>query len=146
MEALTIGEVAKQTGIQTSAIRYYESVGILPRPQRLHGHRRYDASVFSRLSLIHIAQSAGFTITEIHRLFEGFDKDVPASARWQELALQKLVEVNALIEHAQAMKRLLEEELLKCACITLEECASHCDEKEDVDMPYPIPPLPAGSQ
>ena len=131
MEALTIGEVAKRADIQASAIRYYESVGILPRPQRLHGHRRYDASVLSRLSLIHVAQSAGFTITEIHRLFEGFDRDVPASARWQQLARQKLIEVNALIDHAQAMKRLLEEELLKCACMTLEECASHCNEQED---------------
>jgi MerR family redox-sensitive transcriptional activator SoxR len=131
METLTIGEVAKRAGIQTSAIRYYESVGVLPRPQRLHGHRRYDTGILSRLSLIHVAQSAGFTITEIHRLFDGFDKEVPASERWQELARQKLIEVNALIDHAQAMKRLLEEELLRCNCVTLEECAIHCDEKEN---------------
>lgn len=132
MEALTIGEVAKRAGIQTSAIRYYESVGILPRPQRLHGHRRYDVDVLSRLSLIRIAQSAGFTIAEIARLFDGFDKEVPASERWQELAHQKLIEVNALIDHAQAMKRLLEEELLRCNCETLDECAVRCNEKEDV--------------
>src|SRR5215469_16362418 len=120
MEALTIGEVAKQAGIQASAIRYYESVGILPRPQRMHGHRRYDTDVLSRLSLIRVAQSAGFTIAEIHRLFEGFDVEVPASERWQELASQKLIEVNALIAHAQDMKRLLEEGLLRCRCVTLE--------------------------
>ena len=143
MEALTIGEVAKQAGIQTSAIRYYESVGILPRTQRIHGHRRYDASILSRLTLIRVAQSAGFTIAEIHRLFDGFDIDVPASARWQELAHQKLIEVNALIDHAQAMKLLLEEGLLRCSCITLEECAVHCNEKEGV---APIPPSPAESQ
>src|SRR5436309_2525630 len=132
MEALTIGEVAKQAGIKASAIRYYESVGILPQPQRLHGHRRYDSGVLSRLTLIGVAQQAGFTIAEIHRLFEGFDGDVPASARWQELAHQKLIEVNALIAHAQDMKRLLEEGLLRCVCITLEECAVHFNEKEDV--------------
>jgi MerR family redox-sensitive transcriptional activator SoxR len=133
METLTIGEVAKQAGIQTSAIRYYESVGILPHPQRLHGHRRYDDSVLSRLTLIRIAQSAGFTIAEISRLFDGFDRDVPASVRWQELAHQKLIEVNAHIDHVQAMKRLLEEELLRCNCVTLEQCAVHCNEKEDAD-------------
>lgn len=132
METLTIGEVAKLAGIQASAIRYYESVGILPRPQRLNGHRRYDASVLSRLTLIRIAQSAGFTIAQISRLFDGFDRDVPASARWQQLAHQKLIEVNALIDHAQAMKRLLEEELLRCKCVTLEECAVHYNEKEDL--------------
>ena len=132
MEALTIGEVAKQAGIQTSAIRYYESVGILPRAQRIHGHRRYDAGILSRLTLIRLAQSAGFTIAEIHRLFDGFDIDVPASARWQELAHQKLIEVNALIAHAQDMKRLLEEGLLRCVCKTLDECAVHFHEKEDV--------------
>jgi MerR family redox-sensitive transcriptional activator SoxR len=132
METLAIGEVAKRAGIQASAIRYYESVGVLPHPQRIHGRRRYDDGVLSRLSLIHVAQSAGFTIAEISRLFDGFDKYVPASVRWQELAHQKLIEVNALIDHAQAMKRLLEEELLHCNCVTLEECAVHCNEKEGV--------------
>ncbi|MFL5703226.1 MAG: MerR family transcriptional regulator, partial [Ktedonobacteraceae bacterium] len=96
MEELTIGEVAQRAGIRSSAIRYYESVEVLPVPQRVNGRRRYDARVFERLAVIQMAQQAGFTVAEIRTLFNGFAADTPASARWQELARQKLVEVDAL--------------------------------------------------
>ncbi len=125
MEGLTIGEVAQRAGIRASAIRYYESVEILPAPRRINGHRRYDSRVFERLAIIQTAQQAGFTVSEIRTLFNGFTTEIPASVRWQELAGQKLVEVDALIHRAQAMKRLLEEGLLRCRCLTLDECA-HC--------------------
>jgi MerR family transcriptional regulator, redox-sensitive transcriptional activator SoxR len=123
MQELTIGEVAKQAGIRASAIRYYESVEVLPAPRRINGHRRYDSSVLERLAVIQIAQQAGFTVAEIRTLFNGFTPETPASARWEALAQQKLVEVDALIRRAQAMKQVLEEGLLRCRCLTLDECA-----------------------
>lgn len=123
MEELTISEVASRVRIRPSAIRYYESIGILPAPRRANGRRRYDASVLQRLAVIQLAQQAGFTVAEIGRLFYDFEADTPASERWQVLATQKLAEVEALIARAQGMKRLLEESLLKCRCLRLEECA-----------------------
>jgi MerR family redox-sensitive transcriptional activator SoxR len=125
MEELTIGEVAGQAGIRASAIRYYESVKVLPAPRRINGRRLYDSSVLDRLAVIQMAQQAGFTVSEIRTLFTGFAAETPASARWEALAQQKLVEVDALIRRAQAMKRVLEEELLRCRCLTLDECARH---------------------
>ncbi len=125
MEELTIGAVAQQAGIRPSAIRYYESVEVLPAPRRINGRRLYDSSVLDRLAVIQMAQQAGFTVSEIRTLFNGFTAETPASARWEALARQKLVEVNALIRRAQAMKRVLEEELLRCACLTLDECARY---------------------
>jgi MerR family redox-sensitive transcriptional activator SoxR len=125
MNKFTIGEVARRAGIRPSAIRYYESVGLLPAPQRVSGSRRYDASVLQRLALIHLAQEAGFSVAEMRTLFTGFAKDTPASQRWHALAQEKLAEVDAWIKRAQGMKRLLEECLLQCRCLTLEECAAH---------------------
>src|SRR5579864_4574695 len=122
MEELTISEVASRVGIRPSAIRYYESIGILPAPRRANGRRCYDASVLHRLAVIQLAQQAGFTVAEIGRLFYDFEADTPASERWQALATQKLAEVEALIARAQGMKRLLEESLLRCQCPSLEEC------------------------
>jgi MerR family redox-sensitive transcriptional activator SoxR len=55
---LTIGEVARRAGVATSLIRYYERIGLLPEPHRLHGQRRYDAEVLGKLGFIGIAQSA----------------------------------------------------------------------------------------
>ena len=123
MEELTIGDVAQRAGIRASAIRYYESVEVLPPPRRISGQRRYDTSVIERLAVIQMAQQAGFTVAEIRTLFNGFTAETPASARWEALARQKLVEVDEMIRRAQAMKRVLEEQLLRCRCLTLEECA-----------------------
>ena len=114
MEELTIGEVAERAGVRASALRYYESVEVLPTPQRVNGHRRYDSRVFDRLAIIQIAQEAGFTVAEIRTLFNGFTMETTASARWETLARQKLVEVDALMIRAQTMKRILEEQLLRC--------------------------------
>ena len=123
MEEFAIGEVARRVGIRASAIRYYESVEVLPAPQRINGRRRYDARVFDRLAVIQMAQQAGFTVAELQTLFNGFTTETTASARWEVLARQKLVEVDALMSRVQAMKGILEEILLRCRCLTLDECA-----------------------
>ena len=123
MEEFAIGEVARRVGIRASAIRYYESVEVLPAPQRINGRRRYDARVFDRLAVIQMAQQAGFTVAELQTLFNGFTTETTASARWEVLARQKLVEVDALMSRVQAMRGILEEILLRCRCLTLDECA-----------------------
>ena len=63
---MTIGEVARQVGIATSAIRYYEEIGLLPPPARVNGRRRYDWSAVQRLCVIEYAQQAGFTLAASH--------------------------------------------------------------------------------
>lgn len=131
MEEFAIGEVARRVGIRASAIRYYESVEVLPAPQRINGRRRYDARVFDRLAVIQMAQQAGFTVAELRTLFNGFTTETTASARWEVLARQKLVEVDALMRRVQAMKGILEEILLRCRCLTLDECAQCIREQGD---------------
>ena len=54
---LTIGEVARRAGIATSSIRYYERVGLLPPPERVHGQRRYDTDVLGKLGFIGVARA-----------------------------------------------------------------------------------------
>lgn len=122
MEELTIGEVARQAGMRTSALRYYESIGLLPEPRRASGgHRRYDVSIFERLAVLRMAQQAGLSIAEMHLLVAGFEASTPASERWQQLALTKLKEVDAIIAHAQQTRQILER-LQQCGCLHLEEC------------------------
>jgi len=121
MEELTISEVAKRAGIRASAIRYYESIQLLPPPRRSAGRRRYDPDVLRRISFIQVAQAAGLTITEIQTLINELDGDMPLSERWQTLAHQKLVEVDALMRKVQGMKMILVNGL-NCRCSNLEEC------------------------
>jgi MerR family transcriptional regulator, redox-sensitive transcriptional activator SoxR len=118
---LTIGEVAHQAGLHTSAIRYYEDIGVLPRPERTHGHRRYTSRVFQQLAFIQLARDAGYTIAEIQTLVSGFDETAPLGVRWRSLAQQKLAELGVTISRAQGMKRVLEEGI-RCQCLDLDEC------------------------
>ena len=118
---LTIGQVAKRAGIRTSAIRYYESVGVLPEPERVSGQRRYREDVVERLGLIDAAQQAGFNLEEIAELLRSSDRG-RASERLRELANRKLTDVEALIDQAQRMKRWLEL-ASSCGCSILEACA-----------------------
>jgi MerR family redox-sensitive transcriptional activator SoxR len=123
MKELTIGEVAQYAGIQTSAIRYYESVGLLPPPKRVNGHRRYDPSVLKRLGLIQILRQADFGIRELQVLFSSLNKGIPTSPRWQTLAVEKITKLDALIKQAQATKAWLAEALQR-ECKGVEDCVS----------------------
>lgn len=129
---MTIGEVAQEAGIRPSALRYYESVGVLPKPERRNGRRRYDdevlREVLDRLAVVSIAQQAGFTVAEIRMLLHGFSADAPPSERWRILAREKLTEVEALIERAQGMKRVLERGL-GCECLRIEDCVLLVEER-----------------
>ena len=120
-DTLAIGEVAKRAGLQASAIRYYERVGLLPEPERSSGRRRYRADVLPLLAAIEVSKDAGFSLQEIKRLFHGFDPTTPPSERWAQLAEDKLSELDALAQQVDAMRRLLRRGL-ECGCLTLEDC------------------------
>ena len=120
-EAISIGEVAGQAGIATSAIRYYEHIGLLPLAKRVAGRRVYDQSVYARLSMIDLAKRSGFSLAEIRTLVAGFGRHSTVSARWKLLAASKLDELDALIAEAEQMKDVLSEGLA-CPCTSPAVC------------------------
>ena len=122
MEQLTISQVAHQVGLQASAIRYYEQIGLLPRAERVSGQRRYDATALYRLAIIQRARQLGFTLDEIRQLFFGFRNVTQASARWRVLSERKLAELDRLQENIKAVQRLLKKLMQNCRCETLEQC------------------------
>ena len=121
MDGLTIGEVARRTGLATSALRYWERAGILPPPLLRNGQRRYDAGVVRWISVLRFAQGAGFTLEEIRTLFHGFGAETPLGARWEALAHGKLRELDALIARATRMRHAIEAGLA-CGCVSVDDC------------------------
>jgi MerR family transcriptional regulator, redox-sensitive transcriptional activator SoxR len=119
---LTIGEVARRAGVATSSIRYYEQIGLLPPPDRVHGQRRYDVDMLGRLGFIGVAQSAGFKLREIKELIDGVDAANGMGEQMRSLSSRKLDEVEALLERTKAMKGWLEA-AKECGCATPAECA-----------------------
>ena len=140
MAQLTISEVARQVGLKPSAIRYYEQIGILPKPQRMSGQRRYDNSVLYRLALVQRSRQMGFTLDEVRKLFFGFRTNTPISERWKKLSARKLEELSTLAEEIKAMQLLLKSISEKCNCHELDQCGrgifrSMCGDKKIASPP-----------
>lgn len=109
-------------GLQASAIRYYEKIGLLPAPQRASGQRRYDATALYRLAIVQRARELGFTLDEIRQLFFGFRPATRASERWQKLSRRKLAELDALASSIRSLRQLLKKMMRNCHCETLDQC------------------------
>ena len=107
---MTIGEVAEMAGVSTSAIRYYESAGILPKPPRRSGIRDYDASIVERLAVIRFFRAGGMSIESIAAMFAQ-DRYLDRHA----VVEQRIAELDEFIREARAMKRRLRA-LLACRC------------------------------
>src|SRR6266851_5591218 len=122
MAQLTISQVARQIRLRSSAIRYYERIGLLPPAQRLGGQRRYDPTVLYRLAIIQRARQLGFTLTEIRHLFFGFRDITRASERWRTLSQRKLAELDHLMDGIKAVRGVLKKLMTKCQCDTLDQC------------------------
>jgi MerR family redox-sensitive transcriptional activator SoxR len=118
---MIISELAQSAGVAASTIRYYEELGLLPKPRRTSGRRAYDDDARDRLCVITFAKEAGFSLREIRQLFHGFGSTTPARARWQKLATAKRSELEALSARIETMKALLAE-ALRCGCLDLEVC------------------------
>ena len=118
---MKIGEVARNAGVRTSTIRFYERAGVLPPAPRQNGQRRYAAEAERQLAVVEIARRAGFSIAEIKQLFHGFRKSAPASARWRRLAEKKHEEMDEQIARLKDMQKLLKESM-RCHCAELDDC------------------------
>jgi len=118
--ALTIGQVATAAGLRTSAIRYYEDAGLLPKPDRVGGKRRYDPDAIDRLMLIRFSRRLGFRISDMRGLLVT-PRGSRAKAVWRRLVDARLEEVSALIKAAKGVERMLRDSR-DCDCVTLESC------------------------
>jgi MerR family redox-sensitive transcriptional activator SoxR len=118
---MTIGELAAQSGVPASTIRYWERVGVLPKPVRASGQRRYPVGAAHQLAVIRLAQACGFSLDATRHLLHGFGSGVAASRRWQELARNKRVELDEQMDRLRAMRQVVDR-VLQCHCADLSEC------------------------
>ena len=115
-ELLTIGELARRTNRRTSAIRYYEEIGLLPAAQRVSGQRRYPPESLRTLAIIDTAQQGGLTLEEIKALLAG-----DATEELRAIAERKLPEVDAMLARTRVVRDWLAA-AARCECPTLDDC------------------------
>jgi MerR family redox-sensitive transcriptional activator SoxR len=117
-ELLTIGEVAEQAGVATSALRYYDELGLLLPATRVSGRRRYTPDAVLRVGVILLLTEVGFTLAEVHDLLAS-RADSPNA--WHELAAAKVEELRIAAQQAELARTALEH-ALKCPKDDIVDC------------------------
>jgi MerR family transcriptional regulator, redox-sensitive transcriptional activator SoxR len=120
---LSIGEVAERSGVAASALRYYETRGLIEADRAGSGHRRYPRSVLRRLAFIVFAQRVGLTLREIEETLASLPGDrTPTRADWSALSTSWRARVDDEIEQLERLKSAMTD-CIGCGCLSLDRCA-----------------------
>lgn len=122
-QGLSIGDLAQRTGLAVSAIRFYETHGIV-KPLRNHGgHRRYGRADIRRLSFVMAAQTLGFGLAEIaEHLHDLPDHKAPNKADWTRISTGFRTKIDARIAALEELRDKLDG-CIGCGCLSLDSCA-----------------------
>jgi len=138
---MKIGEAAAASGCHLETIRYYERIGLLPKPTRRgNGYRDYRVSEVEQLRFITRGRGLGFSLDEIRTLLRLAEHAEMPCAEVDRLARQQLAQVEARIRELQSMARELERTIASCAGESCGECTilSALQQREP-SQPYGCP-------
>ena len=120
---LTIGETAARSGVRTSALRYYESLGLIASERTAGDQRRYARETLRRVAVIRAAQLLGLTLREIRLALNELPQGrTPDRHDWQRLSQTWRGSLDQRIADLQALRDRLSG-CIGCGCLSLESCA-----------------------
>lgn len=120
---LTIGDLATRTGLAVSAIRFYETHGILAPDRNPGGHRRYSRADLRRLSFAMAAKRLGFSLATIAGHLAGLPANhAPDRTDWTRIATAFRAEITAKVAALNRLNDLLDG-CIGCGCLSLDRCA-----------------------
>ncbi len=122
MSGLTIGDLARRTGLSVPAIRFYETHGIVHPVRNAGGHRRYGAHDLRRLSFAMIAQKLGVSLADIaDELAHLPIHKAPSKADWTRVSKSMRSDLNDRIRQLERLRDNLDG-CIGCGCLSLEAC------------------------
>ena len=105
---MRIGELAEQAAVTTKTIRYYESIGVLPTPDRTpSGYRSYDATALERLRFVRDAQATGLTLIEIKSILELKGQGEQSCEHTRSLIHRQIEDIDTQIHRLEHARREL---------------------------------------
>jgi MerR family transcriptional regulator, redox-sensitive transcriptional activator SoxR len=120
--ALTIGEVAQRSGVATSALRFYETEGLIHSERTDSGHRRYPRAVIRRVAFIVFAQRIGLSLEDIRAELAKLPRNrVPERADWAKLSAGWTKRIRARIAELERLEAGLTA-CIGCGCLSLDRC------------------------
>lgn len=121
-DEITIGQMARRTGLAVSAIRYYETQGLIRPARNAGGQRRFLRSDIRRLSFVRIAQRFGFTLPRIAALMANLpDERTPTKRDWEKISRQFRITLDAQILALEQLRDNLDG-CIGCGCLSLKKC------------------------
>jgi MerR family redox-sensitive transcriptional activator SoxR len=120
---ITIGDLARRSGVAASALRFYEAQGLISGARTAGRHRQYPRHVLRRVSFVRAAQAVGLSLTDIAQALSGLpDGRTPTKADWEHLARSWQPLLDARIAAMVALRDRLSA-CIGCGCLSLKACA-----------------------
>lgn len=122
---VSIGVLAERTGLAASAIRFYESIGLISSTRAASGHRRFRRSTIRRLSFIRVCQRLGYSLDEINVQLRKLPQGrTPTERDWNRMATGFAIDIDQRIADLALLRDKLEG-CIGCGCLSLERCAMY---------------------
>ncbi len=120
---LTIGQLSERSGVATSALRYYETQGLIVSERTSGNQRRYHRATLRRVAFIRSAQRVGLTLEEIQEALATLpEARTPTKADWARLSRSWRPRIEAQIERLERLRDKLDG-CIGCGCLSLQRCA-----------------------
>jgi MerR family redox-sensitive transcriptional activator SoxR len=120
---LTIGELSHRSGVAASALRFYETVGLVDSERTLGNQRRYARHMIRRVAFIRAAQRVGLSLEEIQSALSSLpDGRTPTKSDWQRVSRAWTARIDRQIADLEQLKRKLTG-CIGCGCLSLRTCS-----------------------
>jgi MerR family redox-sensitive transcriptional activator SoxR len=121
-DLLTVGQVAQRSGFATSALRYYERIGLVASTRTSGGQRRYERNVLRRLAFVRAARNVGLSLEEVEQSLSTLPKGrAPNRSDWARLSRGWRGRLNEQIDSLTALRDGLDS-CIGCGCLSLRTC------------------------
>jgi MerR family redox-sensitive transcriptional activator SoxR len=123
MGELTIGELSRRSGVATSALRFYESRGLISSTRTDGNQRRYGRAMLRRVALIRAGQEVGLTLSELSSALHTLPQDgTPTKSDWERLSKSWRARLDTQIAELVALRDELTD-CIGCGCLSLKSCS-----------------------
>lgn len=121
-KALSVGEMSARSGVAVSALRFYESKGLIRSSRSKGNQRRYGREVLRRVSVIKVAQRVGVPLASIREALKALpDNRAPTAAEWRRLSAQWRAELDERIGKLTRLRDQLNQ-CIGCGCLSIKDC------------------------
>ena len=122
-DVLTVSEVARRSGFAASALRYYESEGLIEASRTAGGQRRYTRSVLRRLAFIRAASNVGLSLEEIRGELDQLPSGrTPTKSDWHRISAHWRTRLDEQLSALEALRDKLDS-CIGCGCLSLKQCS-----------------------